>query len=256
MVSDPYSVLGITRDADKEEIKKAYRRKAKECHPDLHPNDPKASEKMNEINEAYDILSNPEKYKKREQEASGYRTYTSGNTYRQSTYGQNPYGQRSYQGTQGNNRGYGSYGEYREFDFEDLFGFGQRHQEIPKPQRQTGDSDEITRVVDMICSERYEQANQVLNWIPSTGRNARWHYLSALANHGLGNEIRALEEIEKAIRIEPENQTYQQTYHGMRQSGAAYRDSRHSYQEYASSMGKYCTSLCALQFCCTFCRFC
>jgi len=256
MVSDPYSVLGITRDADKEEIKKAYRRKAKECHPDLHPNDPKASEKMNEINEAYDMLSNPEKYKKREQEASGYRTYTSGNTYRQSTYGQNPYGQRSYQGTQGNNRGYGSYGDYREFDFEDLFGLGQRHQEIPKPQRQAGDSGDIVKVVDMLCSGRYDHANQVLNWIPSTGRDARWHYLSALANHGLGNEIRALEEIEKAIRMEPENQTYQQTYHSMRQSGTAYRDSSHSYQEYASSMGKYCTSLCALQFCCTFCRFC
>ena len=51
MVTDPYSVLGISKDASKEEIKKAYRKKAKENHPDLHPNDPKAVEKMNEINE-------------------------------------------------------------------------------------------------------------------------------------------------------------------------------------------------------------
>ena len=63
MVDDPYKVLGVSRDATKEEIKKAYR--AKEYHPDLHPDDSQAAEKMNEINEAYDMLNNPEKYKKR-----------------------------------------------------------------------------------------------------------------------------------------------------------------------------------------------
>ena len=59
---DPYKVLGIRRGADKEEIKKAYRKKAKEFHPDLNPDDPGAAEKMNEVNIAYDMLSNPEKY--------------------------------------------------------------------------------------------------------------------------------------------------------------------------------------------------
>ena len=62
MEKDPYEVLGISPGAAKEEIKKAYRKKAKQYHPDLHPGDEQAAEKMNEINIAYDRLSNPVKY--------------------------------------------------------------------------------------------------------------------------------------------------------------------------------------------------
>ena len=64
MIDDPYKVLGISEGATKEEIKKAYRKKAKEYHPDLHPDDPEAAQKMNEVNEAYDMLNNPEKYQR------------------------------------------------------------------------------------------------------------------------------------------------------------------------------------------------
>lgn len=60
---DYYKVLGIDKDADDKTIKKAYRKLAKQYHPDLHPDDKQAHEKFKEINEAYEVLSDPEKRK-------------------------------------------------------------------------------------------------------------------------------------------------------------------------------------------------
>ena len=60
---DYYAVLGISRTASESEIKSAFRSKAREFHPDTHPNDPTAEEKFKEVNEAYEVLSNAEKRK-------------------------------------------------------------------------------------------------------------------------------------------------------------------------------------------------
>ena len=59
-MADHYSVLGVDRDASFDEIKKVYRRLAREYHPDVNP-DPKASEKFKEITTAYEVLSDPDK---------------------------------------------------------------------------------------------------------------------------------------------------------------------------------------------------
>ena len=64
---DYYEVLGVSKGASDEELKKAFRKEAKKYHPDLHPGDKEAEAKFKEINEAYEVLSNPEKRQRYDQ---------------------------------------------------------------------------------------------------------------------------------------------------------------------------------------------
>lgn len=63
MAEDYYRTLGVSKTATPEEIKKAYRTQARKLHPDLNPNDPKAKEKFQQLQEAFDVIDNPEKRK-------------------------------------------------------------------------------------------------------------------------------------------------------------------------------------------------
>lgn len=71
MMQDPYAVLGVSRNATEDEIKTAYRRLAKRYHPDLNPGDAAAAARMNEINEAYETIKNPQP----QQQSYGYNPY-------------------------------------------------------------------------------------------------------------------------------------------------------------------------------------
>lgn len=58
---DYYKILGVSKDIPQSEIKAAYRKRSKQFHPDLHPEDPKAKAKFQMLNEAYEVLSDPDK---------------------------------------------------------------------------------------------------------------------------------------------------------------------------------------------------
>ena len=64
---DYYKVLGVPKDIPQKDIRAAYRKRSKQFHPDLHPDDPKAKAKFQMLNEAYEVLNDPEKSAKYDQ---------------------------------------------------------------------------------------------------------------------------------------------------------------------------------------------
>ena len=72
---DYYKVLGVDKNATEAQVKKAYRKLARQYHPDMNPGDKKAEERFKQINEAYEVLSDPELRKKYDQLGASYRQY-------------------------------------------------------------------------------------------------------------------------------------------------------------------------------------
>lgn len=95
---------------------------------------------------------------------------------------------------------------------------------------------------------------QSLNGMVSNLRDARWYYLSSIANYGQGNETLAFSQIQKAVQMEPMNSEYRSVLERMQKSTNTYNEAGQEFQKYAEGMSRFCFSFFFLQFFCFFCR--
>ena len=222
---NPYEVLGLSPGASQEEVKKAYRALSRKYHPDANINNPnkdQAEEKFKEIQQAYEAIMSGR--------ADSY------------TYG----GQGGYGSQNGN-----PYGDYDPFGFGG-FGFGFGGQQYQQSQRRNESQEEsyLKAAANYINNGYYKEALNVLSGMEK--RNAGWYYYSALAHYGKGNQATALEHIQRAMNIEPDNMEYQRAYSQIKSGSNWYNGMGRSYTAPTMS-GGFCFKLCLANILCNLC---
>ena len=221
-MTDPYKVLGVSRDASDDEVKKAYRTLSRQYHPDSNINNPnkdEAEEKFKEVQAAYKQIM--------------YERQNPGASSSQSGYGE------SYGG------GYQSSGDF----WDDFFGGGGytygSGQQRTQNQNEDEDTVRLRAAANYLNARHYQEAMNVLGSIKT--RNAQWYYYSAIANSGLGNNVLALQQAQQAAKMEPGNQTYQDLVRRL-QSGSSWYETRQNPYGGATAhaSSNWCLRLCLL----------
>lgn len=226
-MTDPYGVLGVSRSASDDDIKKAYRKLSRQYHPDANVNNPdkaQAEEKFKQIQQAYRQIM-----QERERGAGG-----SDSAYGQGAEGYDPFGFGGF-------GGFGSFG-----GFGGYAGAG---------SRRTAEEDEDTlhmkAAANYINGGHYKEALNVLNIISE--RRAKWYYYSAIANAGCGNNVQALQYAKQAAAMEPGNISYQRLVQQLESGGSWYMGRQSPYMGMGGMQGNLCNRLCLSYLMCTCC---
>jgi len=159
---DYYKILGVDRNAEEKEIKKAYRKLARQHHPDVNPGDKVAEERFKGINEAYEVLSDPEKRQKYDQLGSSWQQW-------QRT-GKDPGGFDWSQWSSGAQPGGGVRVEYRDLgDLGDIFGgrdFSDFFQSVfggmGAPQARPRRGQDYTQPVEITLEEAFQGTTRMI----------------------------------------------------------------------------------------------
>lgn len=224
-MSDPYQVLGVSRDASEEEVKKAYRSLSRKYHPDANINNPHkelAEEKFKQIQQAYQQIMKEK---------------TEGTSSQSAGTGQNAYGS-------GNPFG----------GFSDFFGGfgGGSGQQYQGSQFSEEEDIHLRAAANYINTRYYQEARNVLDGMAE--RKARWYFYSALANQGLGNQIGALQDARQAASMEPSNQQYQQLRQTLESGGMWYQQQQAGYGvPFGAGGSDFCCKLCVANMVCNLC---
>ena len=232
MIRDPYSILGVGRDATEEEIKKAYKALSRRYHPDANINNPnkdQAEEKFKEIQAAYQQImkERTEGYSS----AGGYGGYG---------------GTGSRNGSGGQSGGYGNFYE----DFFGGFGFGGFGQ-----GQTTGYEEEprLRAAGNYVRNGYYKEARTTLDGMGEHERNARWYYYSAVANSGLGYNVAALDHAKRAAALDPNNMEYQSLVRRFESGGSWYEQRQAAYGYPHVGGNNLCLKLCIANLFCNLC---
>ncbi len=212
-MTDPYQVLGVSRDASDDEIKKAYRSLSRKYHPDANVNNPnkdQAEEKFKQVQQAYDQIM-----KEKQGGTSAYGSAYGGSSYSRGSAGDEytndgPYG--------------GFYGRYTYESTEDI---------NPK----------VRAAANFISNGYYNEAIRVLDEVPFSERKGKWYYCSAVANEKLGNSATAIEHIQRAVTFEPDNLRYRQFLQYLQFGGTWYSNMGRGYGENYGNRNMCCDCL-------------
>ena len=224
---DPYEVLGISRSATEEEIKKAYKSLSRKYHPDANINNPhreEAEEKFKEIQQAYQQIM--------KERTEGYSYQSGGST-------------GGYGGTYRDFGGFGGFGDFGSFG-----GFGNGYGNTGTGYEEDG---HLRAAGNYVRNGYYKEARNVLDGMNESVRGARWYYYSALAHAGLGNQVAALEHARRAQALEPGNRDYSNLVYQFENGGTWYRQRQYAYGQPYTGGSSLCLKLCIANLLCNLC---